>query len=307
MSKQLLDGLDLSSQLLLQYAAQHENVPLQVALSPPLSVNPFDSAQALQDRGLVEATEMPAVFALSPMGYALRDEILASWPDYHAAMKAALVAHLVDNTDLIEGSALWEAFQAVDRADFVPAPVRCLADLDIPAPTGVDQMTTSAPHALVAILDAVRPQPGERMLVCGAKAGMVLALGATMVGEAGGGAAIDWDVATVAVVRASLRRYPELAARCDVLHRPDVTLGHEDGGPWQVVVMNGSVPKIPVPILEQLDPDGGRLLFFFQSPLDPGQSCYVLRRNGGAVKNQELSRFVFTPIYGRYGWDRIDG
>ena len=82
-------------------------------------------------------------------------------------------------------------------------------------------------------------------------------------------------------------------------------MGWADGGPYQVAIMNGSVPKIPWPIIGSLDENGGRLLIFLQEANEQGQSCYVLRKKGGVVRNEALSRFVFTPIYGRYGWDRV--
>ncbi|MBW2256905.1 MAG: hypothetical protein JRI25_20245 [Deltaproteobacteria bacterium] len=305
MSQQLLEGLDLPSQLLLQFAAQREHVPLRVAMSPPLEGDPFEAVEALQERGLVAPAEYPGVFSLTPMGYALRDEIAARWPEVHQALRKLLVAHLDKQFALGKNSRLLRALVAIDRAHFVSETAQVISDLDMPAPTGVDDMNTSAPHAIVSILEAVAPRGGDRVLVCGAKGGVTLALATHMAGKEGYGVALDWSPDTVAHARRALSHYPELDARTEVLERADVTVGYEEGAPWQVVVVNGSTPKIPWPLIEQLDGNGGRMLFFLQEPDSEGQSCYVLLKNGNVVRNEALSRFVFTPIFGRYGWDRV--
>jgi len=305
MTQQLLEGLELPSRLLLQFAAQREHVPLRVAMTPPLEADPFEAVEALQERGLVAAAEVPGVYSLTPMGYALRDEIIARWPTDHQALRELLVEHLDGQFSLGRESPLHRALLAIDRAHFVSEAAKIISDLDIPAPTGADEMNTSAPHAIVSILEAVVPERADRVLVCGAKGGVILALAAHMVGAEGHGTALDWSADTVAHVRRALAHYPELESRTEVLECADVTLGREEGAPWQVVVVNGSTPKIPWPLIEQLDGNGGRLLFFLQEPENEGQSCYVLRKKGGVVRNEALSRFVFTPIYGRYGWDRV--
>jgi protein-L-isoaspartate(D-aspartate) O-methyltransferase len=305
MSQQLLEGLDLPARLLLQFAAQREHVPLRVAMTPPLEADPFEAVEALQERGLVAPAEYPGVFSLTPMGYALREEIVARWPEVHQDLRKLLVEHLDKQFDLGRKSRLLRALKAIDRAHFVSEPAQVISDLDIPAPTGADDMNTSAPHAIVSILQAVAPRKGDRVLVCGAKGGVTLALAAHMAGEEGHGVALDWSPETVAHVRRALSHYPELDARTEAQECPDVTVGYEEGAPWQVVVVNGSIPKIPWPLIEQLDGNGGRMLFFLQEPENEGQSCYVLLKNGDVVRNEALSRFVFTPIYGRYGWDRV--
>ena len=48
-----------------------------------------------------------------------------------------------------------------------------------------------------------------------------------------------------------------------------VTVGNDALGPWDVAIVNGSVPKIPEPILHQLDGATGRVLFFLHSLPSP--------------------------------------
>jgi protein-L-isoaspartate O-methyltransferase len=133
-----------------------------------------------------------------------------------------------------------------------------------------------------------------------------MAMAAHMVGEDGEVVGLDWDGRTVDRVQQALLTHPALCDRVRVVGQLDVTVPpRDDGRAFDVIVMNGSVPKIPWPLVERLHPDGGRLLLFLQEPDTHGQSCYVLHKDHDVVRNEALSRFVFTPIFGRYGWDRV--
>jgi len=298
MSEALLQGLAPASRALLHVAAVQELVPIGMALHPPLAADPAEAVAPLCERGLLVPGEISGLYALSPMGYALRDAVLERWPMLHETLRPLLLEHL-DTLDLSD--TLRRALHRIDRADFLPERVRILADMDLAAPIDQEGMTTSAPHALVAILGAVKPRSAERVLICGAKGGVTLALAAHMVGREGEALALDWNPDTVGHVSASLAAYPALNA--SVRQQNDVTLGAP--GPWSVVVVNGSVPKIPWPLVEQLGP-GGRILLFLQTPDQPGQACYLLHHDGSVDHDTQLSRYCFTPIYGRYGWDRLE-
>ena len=304
MSELLLEGLSDGARLLLLVAAHQEMVPVQLLSRTPVPDDPEETVGTLIGRGLLAHTEVEGLLALSPLGYALRDPIERHWPTLHEALRPRMVNRLCEVFELDAGSPLRAALHAVDRADFVPDDVQYLADLDLPVPLGVDELTTSAPHAVTAILQAVDPQPGERVLICGAQGGLSLALAAHCVGRHGSALALDPLPPMVDQIKERLRGYPGL--RAEAWFRRDVTVGLEDSDPWQVIVLHGSVPKLPWPLVHQLDEQGGRLLFFLHEPTEDGQACYVLRRQGAEVSVESGGRFQFAPVYGRYGWDRIE-
>ncbi|MBX2796688.1 MAG: hypothetical protein KTR31_03430 [Myxococcales bacterium] len=308
MSLHLLRGLCDAGQLLMQLAARHEYAPLHYASVAPLSK--ADAEQALdevQERGLLRpAQDAPHVLLLTPVGYALRDTVIETFEALHQRMRPQLLAHVVERFGLPGDSPLRAALHAVDRARFVPEINRPLADLDLPAPLAVPEATTSAPHAIVSMLEALKPRAGERVLVCGIKGGVTAALCAHMVGSQGRVVGIDTSAALVSAARRAVAEaaVPD-AASLQVHEVADVTMGLPGRESWHVVVMNGSTPKVPRDLLRRLDPDRGRLLLFLQEAGVDGQTCYVLRRDGSARRDEALSRFVFTPLYGRWGWDRI--
>jgi len=303
-SDRLLEGLSPASLLLLHVAVHQEMVPVQLLTRSALTDDPEEAVQDLLERGLVARTDIDGLLELGPLGYALKDTVVRRWPELHETLRPPLLARLFEDFGLDPGHPLRRALEAVDRADFVPTEVRFLADLDLPVPLGVDDITTSAPHAVLSILQAVLPRIGESVLLCGAKGGVTLALAAHLVGPTGRAVAQDTAPPLVDHISTALQRYPDLSA--EARYVSDVTLGLRAEGPWDVIVVNGSVPKLPWPLLHQLDDDGGRVLFFLQEPGNDGQACYVLRREGSDVTVELGGRFAFTPVYGRYGWDRIE-
>ncbi len=304
MSELLLDGLSDGARILLLVAAHQEMVPVQLLSRTPVADDPEETVNSLLGRGLLATTEVEGLLALSPLGYALRDPITRHAPTLHMALRPRMNERLCKVFELEQGHPLRAALHEIDRADFVPEDVRYLADLDLPVPLGIEEMTTNAPHAIVAILQAVAPSAGERVLICGAKGGISLALAAHCVGSMGQALALDPTPPLVEQINENLREYPSL--RAEARFQRDVTLGLESEGPWQVVVLNGSVPKLPWPLVHQLDEDGGRLLFFLHEPTEDGQACYVLCRQGAEVSVESGGRFQFSPVYGQYGWDRIE-
>ncbi|HHO53993.1 MAG TPA: hypothetical protein ENK18_24765, partial [Deltaproteobacteria bacterium] len=263
MSAQLLEGLSIGAQLLLQLAARHEYAPLRYARVPPLGeADAHLAAAELQERGLLKpAEEAPGVLLLTPVGYTLRTTVIARWGALHEQLRPRLLAHVSELFKLGPGSLLLEALHAIDRAWFLPEASQPLADLDLPIPIGASSLTTSAPHAIVAMLRALEPRRGERVLVCGAKAGVTIALCAHVVGPRGRVMGLDPELSTVRYAATSLQRVialPQLAP-IEVRCVQDVTLGPGAEEPWDVVIVNGSVPKVPCDLMAQLS-DEGRLL-----------------------------------------------
>lgn len=272
-----------------------------------------DPVVSLVSQGLLEQLSAPAAEGeeahprLQPTAACkeLEQAIRGRWEgEVHPHLRELLLQALVKRFAWLPGSPVLKALQQLDRAGFVPERVRPLADVDMPVRI-VSNTTTSAVHAVLMTLRAVMPASGERVLICGVKAGFMAAVTAHLVGDKGKVVCLESDPALVDYARANLARYPAVARRVEVFRKDDVTVGHDAGTPWQAIVLNGGLPKIPIEHLHQLDNETGRLLFFMQDPHADAQTCYVVRKNQDIVKNEELSRFNFTPIYGKYGWDTM--
>ena len=79
----------------------------------------------------------------------------------------------------------------------------------------------------------------------------------------------------------------------------DGTEGWPAGGPYRSILVTAGGPSVPQPLLEQLDPEGGRLVM----PVGGRQHQYLtlVVREGTDLRSTELEPVVFVPLIGRYG------
>jgi protein-L-isoaspartate(D-aspartate) O-methyltransferase len=79
----------------------------------------------------------------------------------------------------------------------------------------------------------------------------------------------------------------------------DGTEGWPPGAPYRSVLVTAGGPSVPQPLLEQLHPDGGRLVM----PVGgrEHQLLTLVERNGDDLRSSELEPVVFVPLIGRFG------
>lgn len=85
---------------------------------------------------------------------------------------------------VLKSSQLIKAFEAIDRADFVPQDLKSIAYIDEPLPIGNGQ-TISQPYTVAFMLELLNPQAGEKIMDIGAGSGWQTSLLANVVGENG--------------------------------------------------------------------------------------------------------------------------
>jgi protein-L-isoaspartate(D-aspartate) O-methyltransferase len=79
----------------------------------------------------------------------------------------------------------------------------------------------------------------------------------------------------------------------------DGTQGWLADAPYRSILVTAGGPSIPQPLLEQLDPDGGRLVM----PVGGREHQFLtlVERNGADLRSTQLEPVVFVPLIGRYG------
>jgi protein-L-isoaspartate(D-aspartate) O-methyltransferase len=79
----------------------------------------------------------------------------------------------------------------------------------------------------------------------------------------------------------------------------DGTEGWPAGAPYRSILVTAGGPSVPQPLLEQLDPDGGRLVM----PVGNREHQFLtlVERHGDDVRSTEMEPVVFVPLIGRYG------
>ena len=188
---------------------------------------------------------------------------------------------------------LLRAFRTVPRHLFVDVP-GAYSDQALPLTEG---QTISQPYVVAFMTDAARPAGGWR----GAK---VLEIGTGSGYQAAILAELGADVT-------SIERYPELsrfaAQRLQAAGYASVkqmvgdgTQGAPEGAPYRSVLVTAAGPSVPKPLLEQLDPDGGRLVM----PVGTREHQWltVVERHGSELTSHQREPVVFVPLIGEHGF-----
>ncbi|HUG21967.1 protein-L-isoaspartate O-methyltransferase family protein [Piscinibacter sp.] len=139
----------------------------------------------------------------------------------------------------------------VKREDFVPAAYRALAfvDTEVPLPAGQSML---APKVEARLLQHLAVHKHERVLEVGAGSGYMAAL---LGHKAQQVTTLDIVPELVAFARANLQRSGTMNVN---VREADGSRGLPEEGPFDVILLSGSVPEVPPALLAQLKV-GGRL------------------------------------------------
>lgn len=183
-------------------------------------------------------------------------------------MRRAMVASQLRTTGVADARVL-AAAGAVPRERFVPEGREAIAYADALVPLGGGRQLNSA-MATARLLSEAGPRGGERAMVVGAATGYSAALLARLTASV---VALEEDPALAAFARGAL-------AGTDVEQvEGPLAGGHEPGAPYDLILIDGAVERVPDAIVAQLA-DGGRLA---TAILDRGVTRLgVGRKAGGA-------------------------
>lgn len=198
----------------------------------------------------------------------------------------------------IREDALLAALRAVPRHLFIDDPAlldEAYADRAVPAG---ERQTISQPYVVAVMTLAARPPRAAgyrdaRVLEVGTGSGYAAAilaeLGANVV-----------SIERHASLSASAAAHLAAAGYPDVrLEIGDGTRGWPAGAPYDAVLVTAGGPQVPQPLVDQLHPDGGRLVL----PVGSRQHQVLVRieRRGDASTREELEGVVFVPLIGTFG------
>ncbi|WP_298924356.1 protein-L-isoaspartate O-methyltransferase [uncultured Ramlibacter sp.] len=168
----------------------------------------------------------------------------------------------------------------VKREDFVPLAHKALAfvDMEIPLLGSEDEAMKSghcmlAPRVEARLLQAVDPQPHEKVLEIGAGSGHMAALLAHRAGQV---ISLEIHPELARLAAANLRKAG--ISNAQVLEA-DGAKGLAAQGPFDIIVLSGSVAEVPQALLAQLKP-GGRLAAIVGS--EPVMRATFVTRSGEA-------------------------
>lgn len=204
---------------------------------------------------------------------------------------AAARQHMVQNQlqpNKLTDERVAAAMSDVPRERFVPDAVSGVAymDGDLEIAPGRYLME---PRVLARLLQAAQAAPGELALDVGCSTGYASAVLAQLVGTVVG---LESDEALSTQAGNILA---ELGVDNAVVVNGDLTEGKADQGPFNLILLGGSVPQVPQVLKDQLD-EGGRLLGVVNKG-GIGRGTVITRR-GDKFLQEELFEATVPPLPG---------
>jgi len=187
------------------------------------------------------------------------------------------------------------AFREVNREYFIPEQMQSRAYEDVPLPL-LRGKTISQPTTVMIMTAALQLKPGERIFEIGAGSGYQAAIIASIVQPE--------KVITTEVI-------PELVgfARQNLKKASinNVEVLEEDGSKgipgkqFDKIIITAACKEFPQPLLDQLKPNG--MIIGPVGDRDEQEMVRGTKLPDGQLQLEFLGQFLFTPMYGKYGFE----
>jgi len=179
-----------------------------------------------------------------------------------------------------------QAFEKIDRADFVSLEYRAEANENYPLPIGFGQ-TISQPFTVAFMLELLSPQEGDKVLDVGCGSGWTTALLANLVGKTGKVFGVEIIPELVTLGKKNLAKYDFSNAK---IIQAGAELGLPSEAPFARILVSAATEKIPEALLNQLKAPGVMVL--------PVKDVIVqIKKDAtGEVSKKEFPGFAFVPL-----------
>lgn len=200
-----------------------------------------------------------------------------------------MVEQQIRTWDVLDQSVLDLLF-AVKREDFVPPAYRSLAFADIEIPLGHDQFMMT-PKIEARIVQDLSILPSDRVLEIGTGSGYLTALLAHRAAQV---VSVEYHADFSEAARAKLSAAGILNVELKV---GDAAQGQRDvigAAPYDVIVIAGSTPVLPIAFTDVLNP-GGRL-FVVTGDAPVMHAAVVIKTESGQLQRTEVFETVLVPL-----------
>lgn len=190
-----------------------------------------------------------------------------------------------------------KAFKDVNREDFIPENFKDRAYDDNPLPI-LRGKTISQPTTVMMMTHALELKPGEKVFEIGAGSGYQSAIIAKIVGEKG-------RVVTTEIVPELISFARQNLAKANIknveIYEDDGSNGMVKEAPFDKIIITAACKEFPKPLLEQLKPEG-----IIVGPVGNKHEQEMVRGTkdkNGKLGLEFLGPFLFSPMYGKYGFE----
>jgi len=190
-----------------------------------------------------------------------------------------------------------KAFKEVNRENFIPENLKNAAYQDMPLPLFRGK-TISQPTTVMIMTSALELEPGEKVFEIGTGSGYQAAIIAKIVGQAGKVITTEVVPELVSFARENLKK-----SNIDnvFVYEDDGSHGKPSETPFDKIIITAACKEFPKPLLNQLKTNG-----IIVGPVGNKYEQEMVRgtkdRNGH-LELEFLGQFLFTPMYGKYGFE----
>jgi protein-L-isoaspartate(D-aspartate) O-methyltransferase len=175
----------------------------------------------------------------------------------------------------------------------LPDKLKNKAYQDRPLPIDEGQ-TISQPYIVAEMVQALNPQPEDKILDIGTGSGYAAAILAEIVGQ------VHSVERYEALARQAQSKFKELNFDNIAVHIGDGTTGWKEAAPYDGILVSAAAPEIPSSLVEQLIVDSYLVIPVGTKSL---QQLYQVQKLGDADLNKsKLGSVRFVPLLGTEGW-----
>jgi protein-L-isoaspartate(D-aspartate) O-methyltransferase len=250
----------------------------QPSPSLPLPISSAAEGASDSDGALTTRTAQAAAAGALDRELADSDELRAQ----REALVEGAIAPVVDDERIVE------AFRTVPRHAFVPTDVLERAYGDFPLPIEAGQ-TISQPSLVAMMTELVEIESGDRVLEVGTGSGFQAAILRQLTDEV-------YSVEIIPELSGVASAVLERLGYGDIeVERRDGYLGWPEAAPFDAIVVTAAPDHLPRPLVDQLSPDGGRMVIPI-GPVGDVQTLWLVTRNGEDVAMEEVLPVRFVPL-----------
>jgi len=189
------------------------------------------------------------------------------------------------------------AFKEVDREYFIPENLKNAAYQDMPLPL-LRGKTISQPTTVMIMTHALELQRDEKVFEIGTGSGYQSAIIAKIIGSKGKVITTEVVPELVQFARQNLKK-----AKIDnvIVHEEDGSNGMLNEAPFDKIIITAACKEFPKPLIGQLKPEG-----IIVGPIGNQNEQEMIRGikdKDGHLELEFLGPFLFTPMYGKYGFE----
>jgi len=185
--------------------------------------------------------------------------------------------------------AIIEAFQKINRADFVPEEIKEEACVNAPLPIGCGQ-TISQPLTVAFMLELLQPESGNKILDVGSGSGWQTALLSYIVGDGGRVFAVELIPELEAFGRKNVSKYSFVQKKIVEFFCLNAVNGLPEYSPFDRIISAASAQEIPLAWKEQLK-IGGRIVMPIRDTL-----YLIIKKGENDFEEQQFPGFAFVPF-----------